>query len=101
MIGRFWRGWTSIENADAYEILLRSKILPGIHRVKGHKGAYLFRRSLGNEVEFATLTLFESMDAVRAFAGQNYEMAVVPPEARKLLSRLDEKSIHYEVLAEP
>jgi heme-degrading monooxygenase HmoA len=101
MIGRFWRGWTSAENAGAYEELLRTRILPGIHRLAGYRGAYLFRREVDEGVEFATLTLFESMDAVRAFAGERYETAVVPPEARKLLARFDAASVHYEVVLEP
>jgi len=101
MIGRLWHGWTSREKADSYEELLRTKILPGIHRVDGHKGAYLMRRDDGEEVEFATLTLFESMEAVRAFAGADPAVAVVPAEARELLLRFDRTSRHYEVVIEP
>lgn len=101
MIGRIWHGWTTTGNADTYEKLLRSKILPEIHRVKGYKGAYLLRRNSQNSVEFITLTFFESMEAVRAFAGEDYEIAVVPPEARKLLSKFDERSVHFEVLMQP
>ena len=101
MIGRYWRGWATHENADAYEELVRGHVLPGIHRIDGYRGAYLFRRNVGDEVEFATLTLFDSLDAVRAFAGEDYEVAVVPPEARRLLSRFDERSAHYETLMEP
>ncbi len=98
MIGRLWHGWTSPENAGPYEELLRTKILPGIQRVHGYRGAYLLRRQDVGEVEFITLTLFESMAAVRAFAGEDYEKAVVLPEARALLSRFDERSVHYDVL---
>ena len=101
MIGRIWHGWTTPENADAYESLLRSEVLPGIHRVDGFLGAHLLRRDAGAEVEFVTLTLFASLDAVRAFAGEDYETAVVPPEARQLLARFDERSAHYEVVAAP
>ena len=101
MISRFWRGWTSIDNADAYEKLLRTEILPGIHRVNGYRGAYLLRRGAEDGVEFVTLTLWESMEAVRAFAGENYEVAVVPSEARKLLSKFDQTSKHYEIVMEP
>jgi heme-degrading monooxygenase HmoA len=98
MIGRLWHGWTTRDNADAYEALLRAEVLPGIHRVDGYDGAYLLRRDLEDGVEFVTLTLFESLDAVRAFAGEDYEAAVVPPEARKLLSRFDQTSDHYEIV---
>jgi heme-degrading monooxygenase HmoA len=72
-------------------------VLPGIQRIEGYRGAQLLRREAGEEVEFVTLTLFDSLDAVRAFAGEDYELAVVPPEARKLLARFDERSAHYEV----
>ncbi len=101
MIGRLWRGWTTTENADAYEELLRTRILPGIHRVDGYRGAYLLRRDVDEGVEFTTLTFFESMDAVRAFAGEEYEVAVVPPEARQLLTRFDERSALHEVVEGP
>ncbi|MCI0410223.1 MAG: antibiotic biosynthesis monooxygenase [Acidobacteria bacterium] len=97
MIARLWHGWTTRENARAYEALLRGEILPGIHRVAGYRGAHLFRRDQEGEVEFVTLTLFDSMDAVRAFAGGDYEVAVVPSEARKLLARFDQRSKHYDI----
>lgn len=103
MIARLWHGWTRPENADAYERLLRTKILPGIHRVDGYLGAYLLRREGEgeDEVEFVTVTLFASMEAVRAFAGEDHAHSVVPPEARALLSRLDDESVHYRVVQEP
>jgi heme-degrading monooxygenase HmoA len=101
MIGRLWRGWTMREDADAYEELLCGEILPGIHRVEGYRGAYLLRRDVPDGVEFATLTLFDSLDSVRRFAGEDYEAAVVPSAARKLLSRFDERSTHYTVVREP
>jgi heme-degrading monooxygenase HmoA len=97
MIARLWHGWTSRENAEAYEALLRGEILPGIHRVAGYRGAHLLRRDQEDEVEFVTLTLFDSMDAVRAFAGEDFEEAVVPQEARALLARFDQRSMHYEI----
>ena len=98
MISRIWHGWTTPANADAYQNLLTTKILPGIHRVAGYKGASLLRRDAGQEVEFVTITHFESMEAIRAFAGNDYEVAVVPPEARALLSRFDARSVHYQVI---
>ena len=101
MIGRLWHGWTTRANAATYESLLRSEVLPGIHRVPGYRGAYLLRRDLGEEVEFVTLTLFDSMDAVRAFAGEDFEKAVVPPKARRLLERFDERSMHHDALLGP
>lgn len=101
MIGRLWRGWTNLENADSYEALLRQEILPGIHRIRGYRGAYLLKRDVPEGVEFATLTLFDSMDAVKAFAGENYETAVVPPAARALLRDFERTSLHYAVVVSP
>src|SRR5919202_367297 len=77
-------------NTRVQDAWLRAEILPGIHRVQGYEGAYLLRRELDDGVEFATLTLFDSMDAVRAFAGDAFHAAVVPPQARRVLSRFDE-----------
>lgn len=101
MISRLWHGWTTRENADAYERLLRSEILPGIRRVDGFLGAYVLRRDVEDGVEFVTMTMFDSLDAVRAFAGEDYERAVVLPEARALLVRFDERSAHYDTVVEP
>ena len=101
MISRVWHGWTSRENADKYEALLRAEVLPGIHRIKGYGGAFLLRRNDGNEVEFITITQFADMDAVKAFAGEDYSRAVIAPGASKLLTRYDERSQHYETLLTP
>lgn len=102
MISRVWHGWTSPANAQAYESLLKSEIFVGIRnrRIGGYRGIQLFRRALGDEVEFVTVMWFDSIEAVRAFAGEDYETAVVPPQARALLSRFDERSQHYEVRAQ-
>lgn len=102
MIGRVWHGWTTPENADAYEALLKQEIFIGIQdrRISGFLGIQLFRRSVGAEVEFVTIMWFDSLDAVRTFAGEDYELAVVPPRARALLARFDGRSQHYEVRAE-
>jgi heme-degrading monooxygenase HmoA len=102
MISRLWHGWTTPANADAYEALLREEIFPGINgrRIAGYRGIQLFRRDIGDEVEFITVMWFDSLDAIRAFAGDDYEVAVVPPRARALLARFDARSQHYEVRAE-
>ncbi|NMC13108.1 MAG: antibiotic biosynthesis monooxygenase [Chloroflexi bacterium] len=102
MISRIWHGWTKPENADAYETLLKSEIFVGIQerKINGYRGIQLFRRSLDKEVEFITIMWFDSIDAVRDFAGEDYEAAVVPPKARLLLSHFDARSQHYEVRAE-
>jgi heme-degrading monooxygenase HmoA len=102
MINRIWHGWTTSANADAYEALLKSEIFLGIQQrqIAGYRGIQLFRRRFNEEVEFVTVMWFDTLDAVRAFAGEDYEAAVVPPKARKLLSRFDARSQHYEVRAE-
>jgi len=102
MISRIWHGWTSPSNADAYESLLKSEIFVGIkdRHIVGYRGIQLFRRNVGDEVEFVTVMWFESIDAVRVFAGEDYEVAVVPLKARALLARFDARSQHYEVRAE-
>jgi antibiotic biosynthesis monooxygenase (ABM) superfamily enzyme len=102
MISRVWHGWTAPANADAYESLLKSEIFVGIRKrqIAGYRRIQLFRRNLGDEVEFVTVMWFDTMEAVRTFAGQDYEVAVVPQRARALLSRFDQRSQHYEVRAE-
>ncbi len=100
MIARIWRGWTTPANADAYEQFLRGTMFPSIHRVAGFLGADLLRRDAGDEVSFVTITRFVSMESVRAFAGADYEQAVIEPEAKRLLSRYDERSEHYEIVIE-
>jgi heme-degrading monooxygenase HmoA len=102
MISRVWHGWTTVANAEAYETLLKSEIFVGIQdrRIVGLRGIHLFRRNLGDEVEFVTVMWFDTTEAVRAFAGEDYEAAVVPTKARGLLSRFDARSQHYEVKAE-
>ena len=103
MIVRVWHGWTSPENADVYEDLLKTEIFPGIaaKRVAGYRGIRLLRRAAADgEVEFITLMTFSSLDAVRDFVGADYEAAYVPAKARAVLKRFDARSRHYEVREE-
>jgi heme-degrading monooxygenase HmoA len=102
MIARVWHGWTTKDNADAYESLLRGTIFPGIAAkgVTGYKGVKLLRRPVSSGVEFLTIMWFDSLDAVKHFAGEDYEAAYVPAEARALLARFDGRSQHYEVKEE-
>ncbi len=102
MICRIWHGWTSLENADAYENLLKQEIFVNIEnrKINGFSGIQLNRRNLVAEEEFVTIMWFVSIDSVKEFAGDDYEAAVVPPPARKLLSRWDERSQHYVVKEE-
>jgi len=101
MIARHWRGWTSAENADPYEGLLREKVLPKLGGLEGYRGGYILRRATGSEVEFVVINFFDSLDAVRAFAGPEYEVAVFEPEARRLLSKAEPIAVHFEVRAQP
>jgi heme-degrading monooxygenase HmoA len=101
MISRIWHGWTKARDAGTYEAMLRAEVLPGIHRIAGYCGAYLLRRDAGDEVEFVTITLFDDMQAVRQFAGNDYTRAVIHEPARHLLIRFDEHSTHYETLLTP
>ena len=99
MIVRIWHGWTTPQNADAYESLLKTEVFPGIaaKNVAGYRGIELLRRPLGGEVEFVTIMRFDSLAAVKAFAGEDHETAYVPDKARAVLARFDARSQHYEV----
>lgn len=99
MISRIWRGWTTPQNADAYDHLLRGEIFSGIfaRKIAGFRRVELYRAAVGDEVEFVTVMWFDSIEAIKAFAGADYDVAVVPPKARELLKRFDARSQHYEV----
>lgn len=97
MIARVWHGYTKPEHADAYEAMLKPELLPGVGGMQGYRGSYLLRREAGDEVEFVTIMLWDSIDAIRAIAGPDYETAVIPEERQKYLSHYDAKSAHYEV----
>ena len=102
MIIRIWHGWTTPANADTYEALLKEEIFIGIQNrhIRGFRNIQLLRREAGAEVEFITIMDFDSLAAVREFAGEDYEVAVVPPKARAVLSHFDDRSQHYELRAE-
>jgi heme-degrading monooxygenase HmoA len=101
MIARHWRGWTLAADAVAYESHLKDKVLPALRKIEGYKGMYLLRLDGPEEVEFVVVNLFESLDAVRQFAGSDCKTAIFEPEARKLLSRIEPVANHYEVRAVP
>ena len=99
MIARHWRGWTSVQDAIAYENLLRVKVLPELRKIEGYRGGYVLRLDGSEEVEFVVVNLFESLEAVKRFAGPNYKTPVFEPEAKKLLCRIEPVANHYEVRA--
>jgi heme-degrading monooxygenase HmoA len=101
MIARVWHGSTRPENADAYEAMLKPELLPGLSKVPGFKGSYFLKRDVGDETEFITILLWESLEALKAFAGEDYELSIIPEERRKYLSKHDEKAAHYEVISHP
>jgi antibiotic biosynthesis monooxygenase (ABM) superfamily enzyme len=99
VIARIWHGWTKPENAKAYEDMLRDEIFPGIaaRKINGYRGAELFIHEDGDEVEFVTFLRFDSMDAVKKFAGADEGKPVIYPKAEVLLTRIDERSRHYRI----
>ena len=90
-----------MRDADAYEALLKSRVLPGLSKIAGYRGGYILRSDGAAESEFVVINLFDSLDAVREFAGPNYGVAVFEPEAKVLLSRLEPVANHYEVRFAP
>lgn len=100
MICRLWRGWTTPANSPAYERIVRSEVIPGIEalRIPGFLHIDLMKRELEEEVEFQTLMWFDGLDAIREFIGEDYSLSHVPPQARAVLKRFDDRAVHYEVV---
>ena len=100
MICRLWRRWTTPENADAYQRIVHTEVIPGIEarKIPGFRHIDLMKRELGDEVEFQTLMWFDSLEAIIAFMGEDYAVSHVPPAARAVLKRFDERAAHYEVI---
>ena len=100
MICRLWRGWTSPDNADAYEAIVRGEVIPAIEarHIPGFRHIDLMKRETGGEVEFQTLMWFDSLDAIKAFVGEDYTVSHVPDAARAVLKRFDDRAAHYEVI---
>lgn len=98
MIARVWHGATKPEHAEAYEAMLKPELLPGLSKVPGFRGSYFLRRDLGFEVEFVTIIFWESLEALKAFAGEDYEASIIPEERRQYLSKHQDRAEHYEVV---
>ena len=100
MICRLWRGWTTRENADAYERVVRGEVIPAIEacKIPGFRHIDLMKRDLGEEIEFQTLMWFDDVDAIKAFVGEDYSVSHVPAAAQAVLIRFDERAAHYEVI---
>jgi len=99
MIVRHWRGWTKAQDADAYENLLKTKVLPDLKAITGYRGGYILRDDAPEEVEFVVINFFDSIEAVQKFAGPDYSVPMFEPEAKLLLSRIEPVARHYEVRA--
>ena len=97
MIARTWRGTATMAQADAYHRHFTAKVAPHLKDIAGHKGAYLLRREVDGQVEFLAVTLWDSIETIKAFAGPNPEVAIVEPEGRAALSAFDDFARHYEV----
>ena len=101
MIARLWRGWAANEqNANLYEEFLRSTFLPPLKEIDGYHGVSVLRRNVGDEIEFVTITRFSSVDAIRRFAGDDYEAAHVAPRAKELLKHFDARCLHLDLVIE-
>jgi antibiotic biosynthesis monooxygenase (ABM) superfamily enzyme len=100
MICRLWRGWTTPENADAYQRIVHTEVIPGIEarNIPGFRHIDLMKRDLGDEVEFQTCMWFDSLEAIKAFMGEDYCVSHVPPQAQAVLKRFDSHAAHYEVI---
>ena len=99
MIARHWRGWTAVQDADAYETLLKDKVLPSLRGIEGYRGGYVLRNDGQEEIEFVVVNLFDSLESVKRFAGPDYSVPVFAPEARRLLRKIEPVAMHYEVRA--
>jgi hypothetical protein len=99
LIARVWHGWSTKANAAQFEKLLTATVFPGFEKqkIKGYRGAQLLKRELGLEVEFTTIMWFESMEAVKAFAGEDYETAHIDPQVRSLFTRFDAMAAHLQL----
>jgi hypothetical protein len=100
MIARIWRGWAPLATAGDYQRHYESEVSEHLHTVSGFCGARLLRREDGQEVMFTSITFFTGLDAVRGFAGEDYELAIVEEAAAQALDRWDARVSHHEVVAE-
>jgi hypothetical protein len=100
MICRVWRGWTTLENAERYEAIVRGQVIPGIEKmgIRGFRHIDLLRQELDREVEFMTLMWFDDIESIRSFVGDDYTRSHVPPQARAVLARFDERVEHFVVI---
>lgn len=97
MIARVWKGTASADRAAAYVGHLRDRTFPALTTIAGHRGAYVLQRADAAAVQFTVITLWDSIEAIRRFAGDDAEVAVVPAEAQALLQAWEDRAVHWEV----
>jgi heme-degrading monooxygenase HmoA len=97
VIARIWRGAVRKQDGDEYAKYIRDTGLGEYKETPGNLGAWMLRRDVGELTEFITLTYWESIDAVKAFAGEDYETAVYYPKDDDFLVEREDKCAHYEV----
>lgn len=98
MILRMWKARSTAEKTGEYVQHATKKVFPALRGIEGHRGAYLLRRAVNGAIELVVLTLWESMEAVRRFAGEEQDKAVVEPEARAALTAFDDTVTHFEIV---
>lgn len=99
MIARMWTGWVRRADADAYAAYMRETGVADYAATAGNRGVWMLRRNVGDATEFVMLTLWESIDAIKRFAGEDYETAVFYPEDERFLIERDLEATHYDVAA--
>jgi len=99
MVARIWHGYTSVENAEEYEKFLKTEFMPAVEKknIPGYRKFQLLRKEEPGEIEFITIMWFDSLENIKAFAGEDYEKAVVHPTAQALLERYDTRARHFEL----
>lgn len=101
MIARLWRGEAMPDNAAAYQEHFNQQVYPALNALAGYRGAWLLRRDVDGRVEFLAVTMWDSVESIKAFAGDDVQRAVVEPEARAVLASFDSFAQHFEVVSHP
>jgi len=101
MVVRIWRGQATLENASAYCKHVTQTVFPSLTNIQGHQGAYLLQRETNGQVEFLAVTLWDSIKAIKNFAGEDEETAIVEPAARAVLADFDDFARHYDLMYGP
>lgn len=100
MVVRIWRGMAKHADAGVYRTHVTQNVFPRLTGLRGYNGAYLLQRETDGQIEFLAVTLWDSEAAIRAFAGNDIDVAIVEPEARAVLTDFDQNARHFEVTFE-